>query len=131
MDLRVSASEAKARLAEYLNRVRYSGDRVWIHRRGQVVAVLVSPESLGASSATTPYAAEATPAYAASGAADVAGSRRKRPWNREELQQAIREGKVHPVMRVFGAWADDPSTEEIAQQIYTNRALAVSRRVRL
>ena len=63
MDLRVSASEAKAHLAEYLNRVRYSGDRVWIHRRGEVVAVLVSPESLGPSSPTRPYAAEATPAH--------------------------------------------------------------------
>lgn len=43
---KVSASEAKAQLAELVLGVAYRGDRVVIERRGKPVAALVSVEDL-------------------------------------------------------------------------------------
>lgn len=44
--LRIKASEARQDLADLLNRVAYSGERVVLHRRGKNVAALVSMEDL-------------------------------------------------------------------------------------
>ena len=40
----LTASEARTEWAEMLNRVGYGGERITIERRGNPVAVLVSPE---------------------------------------------------------------------------------------
>lgn len=45
-DRRIGAHEAKTHLSEYLNRVRYGGERIVIERHGKPVAALVSPEDL-------------------------------------------------------------------------------------
>jgi len=43
---RVGTHEAKTHLSEYINRVRYGGERVVIERHGKPVAALVSVEDL-------------------------------------------------------------------------------------
>ncbi len=43
---RIGAHEAKSQLSEYLNRVRYGGERVVIERHGKPVAVLIGVEEL-------------------------------------------------------------------------------------
>ena len=43
---KVGTHEAKAHLSEYLNRVRYGGERIVIERHGKPVAALVSTEDL-------------------------------------------------------------------------------------
>ncbi len=43
---RVGTHEAKTRLSEYLNRVRYGGERIVIECHGRPVAVLVGIEDL-------------------------------------------------------------------------------------
>lgn len=43
---RVGTHEAKTHLSEYLNRVRYRGERIVIERHGKPVAALVSTEDL-------------------------------------------------------------------------------------
>lgn len=43
---RVGTHEAKTHLSEYLNRVRYGGERIVIERHGKPVAALVSNEDL-------------------------------------------------------------------------------------
>jgi prevent-host-death family protein len=45
-DERVGTHEAKTHLSEYINRVRYWGERILIERHGKPVAVLVSPGTL-------------------------------------------------------------------------------------
>jgi prevent-host-death family protein len=45
-DERVGTHVAKAHLSEYINRVRYRGERILIERHGKPVAALVSPEDL-------------------------------------------------------------------------------------
>ncbi len=45
-DERVGTHEAKTHLSEYLNRVRYAGERIVIERHGKPVAALVSTEDL-------------------------------------------------------------------------------------
>ena len=45
-DERVGTHEAKTHLSEYLNRVRYAGERIVIERHGKPVAALVSTEEL-------------------------------------------------------------------------------------
>lgn len=45
-DERVGTHEAKTHLSEYLNRVRYGGERIVIERHGKPVAALVSTEDL-------------------------------------------------------------------------------------
>lgn len=114
MDIRVTASEAKARLAELVNRVRYAGDRVWIERRGEVVAVLVSPDAL-----KSPFG---RPSQAVS---------EPKPTSREEIEALVEAGKLHPIMKVFGAWADDDSTKDVTEWIYANRRKSSRRRVAL
>ena len=44
--LRVKTSQARSDLAELLNQVAYSGQRVVLHRRGKNVAALVSMADL-------------------------------------------------------------------------------------
>jgi prevent-host-death family protein len=48
MASRVSVNEAKTRLSEYLNRVRYGGERFVVERHGKPVGALVSLEDLAA-----------------------------------------------------------------------------------
>lgn len=43
---KVGTHEAKTHLSEYLNRVRYGGERIVIERHGKPVAALVSTEDL-------------------------------------------------------------------------------------
>ena len=43
---RVGTHEAKTHLSEYLNRVRYGGERIVIERHGKPVAALVGVEDL-------------------------------------------------------------------------------------
>ena len=43
---RVGTHEAKTRLSEYINRVRYGGERIVIERHGKPVAALVSTGDL-------------------------------------------------------------------------------------
>lgn len=43
---RVGTQEAKTHLSEYINRVRYGGERVVIERHGKPVAALVGVEDL-------------------------------------------------------------------------------------
>ena len=114
MDIRVTASEAKARLAELVNRVKYAGDRVWIERRGEVVAVLVSPDAL----------------ERPSGMPSQAGSA-PGPATREEIEALVDAGKLHPIMKVFGAWAHDDSTKDVTEWIYANRRKSARRPVAL
>ncbi len=45
-DESVGTYEAKTHLSEYLNRVRYGGERIVIERHGKPVAALVSTEDL-------------------------------------------------------------------------------------
>jgi prevent-host-death family protein len=45
-DERVGTHEAKTHLSEYVNRVRYAGERIVIERHGKPVAALVSTEDL-------------------------------------------------------------------------------------
>jgi prevent-host-death family protein len=45
-DENVGTYEAKTHLSEYLNRVRYGGERIVIERHGKPVAALVSTEDL-------------------------------------------------------------------------------------
>lgn len=44
--VRKAVSEARENLAETLNRVRYGGERVVLHRRGKDVAAIVPVEDL-------------------------------------------------------------------------------------
>jgi prevent-host-death family protein len=46
MSKRVSASEARARFADVLDRVAHKGERVVIERRGKVLGAVVSAEDL-------------------------------------------------------------------------------------
>ena len=43
---RVGTHEAKTHLSEYINRVRYGGERILIERHGKPVAALVNTEDL-------------------------------------------------------------------------------------
>ena len=43
---RLSFSEFRKEMAEYLDRVKYRGERIVIHRRGRDVAALISLEDL-------------------------------------------------------------------------------------
>ncbi len=43
---RLSASDARKELAEILNRVAYTGERIILHRRDKNVAALISMEDL-------------------------------------------------------------------------------------
>lgn len=45
-DESVGTHEAKTHLSEYLNRVRYAGERIVIERHGKPIAALVSTEDL-------------------------------------------------------------------------------------
>ncbi len=45
---RVSCARFRKEMAEYLDRVKYRGERIVIHRRGRAAAVLVSIEDLAA-----------------------------------------------------------------------------------
>jgi len=44
--MRLSIAEFRADMADPLNRVAYSGERIELHRRGKTVAVVVSMEDL-------------------------------------------------------------------------------------
>jgi prevent-host-death family protein len=46
MEERISASEARSRLAEIINEVAYGGHRILLHRHGKDVAAVVSARDL-------------------------------------------------------------------------------------
>ena len=55
---RVGTHEAKTHLSEYVNRVRYGGERIVIERHGKPVAALVSTEDLARLEGSSPVSVE-------------------------------------------------------------------------
>ena len=55
---KVGMHEAKTHLSEYLDRVRYGGERIVIERHGKTVAALVSTEDLARLEESTAKSAE-------------------------------------------------------------------------
>ncbi|MBI2917501.1 MAG: type II toxin-antitoxin system Phd/YefM family antitoxin [Chloroflexi bacterium] len=78
---KVSASAAKAQLAELVLGVAYRGDRVVIERRGKPVAALVSVEDLERLEQTQPTAASQRGALAILGL--------WKDWPKEELDALV------------------------------------------
>lgn len=54
-----------------------------------------------------------------------------KPTTREEVEALVEAGKLHPIMKVFGAWAHDDSTKDVPNWIYANRRKSSRRPVAL
>jgi len=94
-------ADVKARLSEFISRVRHGGERIIISRRGKPVAALISMEDL----------------------------HRLENIKREENNKS-RESE-HPIMHAFGGWADRDDLDELVEIIYADRENASGREVDL
>lgn len=102
MTLAFDTSRIKAQLSEFIGRVNYGRERIIVLRHGKPVAALVSVEDLHRLETLGASAAAVAPA---------AGE--------------------HPILRVFGAWADSPELDMIEAEIYADRLRPSDREVSL
>jgi prevent-host-death family protein len=101
MNTITGTAEVKARLSEFLGRVRHGRERIIISRRGKPIAALISMDDL----------------------------HRLENIEREKKYQ-IRETE-HPIMRAFGGWADRNDLDALVEDIYTERETTIGRGVDL
>ena len=101
MNVTTGTAEVKARLSEFLGRVRHGRERVIIARRGKPVAALISMDDL------------------------------RRLENFEQKNKCQIRETEHPVMRAYGGWADHDNLDELIETIYADRKTAAGRQVDL
>jgi prevent-host-death family protein len=100
----MSVGDAKSRFSEMISRAA-AGERFVIERRAKPVAVLISIEELERLEGRVNRAVEVATTY------------KQDP----EIMRGVREGKLHPIMALYGAWADQPEWDDIVKDIYKNR----------
>jgi prevent-host-death family protein len=101
MSITTGTAEVKARLSEFLGRVRHGGERIIISRRGKPIAAIISMDDL----------------------------HRLENIERESKYQ-IRETE-HPIMRAYRGWADRDDLDELVATIYADRDHTTGREVDL
>ena len=101
MNTTTGTTEIKARLSEFLGRVRHGRERIIISRRGKPIAALISMDDL----------------------------HRLENIERESKYQ-IRETE-HPIMRAYEGWKDRDDLDELVEAIYDDRNATIGREVDL
>lgn len=102
MTLSVDTSTMKAELSEFIGRVAFGRERILVLRRGKPIAALVSVEDL-----------------------------RALERNDAAAHTAAQESLQHPIMRVYGALADDDEWDAILEEIYADRLASTGREIDL
>ena len=106
----VNMADAKSRFSELVSRTS-AGERFIIRRRERSVAVLINPSELE----HLERAAQTARRLALALGQDAA------------LLEQIERGEVHPAMAAFGLWRDDPSLDNITEEIYQRRQASSNR----
>lgn len=101
MNVITGTAEAKARLSEFLGRVRHGRERIIISRRGKPVAAIISMDDL------------------------------HRLENIERENDIHTRETEHSIMRAFGGWVDRDDLDELVETIYADREAALGREVDL
>lgn len=94
-------ADVKARLSEFISRVRYGRERIVIARRGKPVAALIGIDDL------------------------------HRLESLERVKFEKESANQHPIMNAFGGWADRSDLDELIEHIYAERKSATEREVNL
>lgn len=92
MTAMLNTHEFKAKLSEFLGRVAFARERLVVTRHGKPIAALVPMDDL----------------------------RRLEKMDADSPSESERP-KQHPLMAVYGAWADSPEMDEIFEEILRER----------
>lgn len=89
--------EFKAKLSEYLGRVAFGRERFLVTRRGKPIAAIVSVDDLK----------------------QLERMQAAKSSESEKLRQ-------HPIMQVYGAWADRDDLDDLVAEIYADREKSIT-----
>jgi prevent-host-death family protein len=101
MTLSVDTSQVKAQLSEFIGRVAFGRERLLVLRRGKPVAALVTVENLPRLEAL------------------------------DQVQTPTEKPAQHPIMQVFGRWAERDNWDDLLEEIYADRLASTGREVDL